>query len=431
LALSTQYLILKNCKKEAMRFSIPLLFLFLIACSTEDKVGPVQATTFVRYFNGGGSDDAQALLQTSDGGYIILANTGIKPSELVDTHFKIKLIKTDAFGNQLWQKFFPEFGNDTNPAGSKLSYKGNGIEILKDGGYVIAGEDIQNGVSQLMIMTVDSEGSNPAYKTIKSATPMSGVAVAANSNGDFLALGSIPSASELKNMVLCKFSKSSLDSSWLGTYGAGSVTLANKLFLDSRDNAYWGGTVQRENTNSAIRFVKIVTDPSNLGGIDFDLPLSKPGITETGNDFCSYGAGFAIIGTTNEKKSGGTGDLDILFKRISENGTELSSESFPIEGQDQNEVGNSICTTRDGGLLLLSTIDSQGELGRGDKDFYLIKIDPFGELAWSQAYGSKFEDVGVSVIPASDGGYVILGTTTLSRVKTVTLMKVDKNGKIE
>ncbi len=411
-----------------MRFLIPvLLILFIVSCATEDKVGPAQASTFVRYFNGGGNDEAKAILQTSDGGYIILANTAIKPSELIDAHYKIKLIKTDAFGNQEWLKFYPEFSNDDNTPTSKKSFRGNGIASLaNDGGYVITGDDTQNGSAQLLIMIIDKDGGTPIYKTIKSTLPINGLAVSTNSDGDFLALGSISGAADSKNMVLSKFKKGTLDSTWLGTYGAGTVSLANKLFLDSKNNAFWGGTIQKDNSTSAIRFVKIVTDLSNQGGIDFDLPLSDPGTTETGNDFCRYGAGFAIIGTTNK-----TGDLDILFKRIHENGTILSSQSFPIEGQQQNEIGNAICSTNDGGLLLLGTIDSQGELGRGDKDFYLIKIDAFGTVAWKQVYGSKFEDNGVSVLQASDGGYIILGTTTLSRVKTITLMKVDRNGQME
>lgn len=422
-----------------MRFCLYLFCLaLLVSCASEEKAGPAAASTFLRYFNGGNNDEARAIIQTEDQGFIILANTAIKPSELIEAHYKIKLIKTDAYGNQQWQKFYPAYGEDDNTQGnSKLSYKGNGIQILSNGGYVITGEDIQNNSSQLMIMTVDSEGNTPHYKTIKSTLSMSGTAVTTDSNGNFLALGAISNSTNVKNMVLCKFRKTSLDSIWTGTYGAGTViNLASKLYLDAGDNAFWGGTIRKDNTTNAIRFIKIITADGNEGGIDFDLPLSKPGITETGNDICRFGNGFAIIGTTNEKRGGALGDFDILFKRVSADGIELSSKSFPVtnqnqEDQGQNETGNALCTTRDGGMLLLGTIDTQGTLGRGDKDFYLIKTDAFGTVEWTQSYGSKFEDIGVSVIRTNDGGYVVLGTTTLSRVKTITLLKVNGTGNLE
>lgn len=398
------------------------LFFFLLACKTEDKVGPVNASTFVRYFNGGNNDEAQQVLQTSDGGFIILANT----QDLATSAYKIKLIKTDGSGNQLWQQLYPAYGAD-----NEKSYKGNNLITLSDGGYVIVGQDIQNTSPKMMILRVDSNGGLTKQTTLNSQISVIGTGVSMDADGYLWAIGSIQNATSTKNMLFAKFDKSSMDSLWSYEYGAGTSTLAPRLFLSAQKDAYWGGTIQKDNSNSSIRFVKVQTNSSNTGGIDYDLPLSKPQYTETGNDFCRYGSGFAIIGTTNKKETG-TGDIDILFKRIAEDGSELSSKSFPIEGQQQNETGNSICSTLDGGLLLLGTIDTQGEnLGRGDKDYYLIKINAFGEVEWTRDYGSKFEDKGVNVIQSSDGGYVILGTSSIGRVKTVMLMKTNKNGDIE
>jgi hypothetical protein len=418
-----------------MKRFLPVIFILILACATEEKVGPIQANTFVRYFNGGSSDEAQSVIQTADNGFLILANTAIKFSEQSIPHYKIKLIKTDEFGNQVWQQFYPPFNTADAPNndilnGEKISRRGHGL-ISIDGGYVIAGEDIQNGSPQLMVMKIDLEGNNPKLKIIKTPSSVSGVSIAINSNGNLLALGSVTNSVDEKNMGLVEFNKSSLDSVWSTFYGAGQVTLANRLFLDGSNNAFWGGTVKKDNSNSSIRFIKIVTGATNPGGIDFDLPLSAPEVTETGNDFCKYGAGFAVVGSTN-KKTTGTGDLDIVFKRISANGTELSSQSFPLAG-DANETGNSLFTTRDGGLVLLGTVESDvnNNFGRGDKDYYLIKIDAFGTTSWTQVYGSKFEDTGVNVIQSNDGGYIVLGTTALGRVKTIMLMKTDKNGKIE
>jgi hypothetical protein len=432
-----------------MKRLLPIAFLLILACATEEKVGPSQAATFVRYFNGGSNDEAQAVIQTADNGFLILANTAIKASELVGAHYKIKLIKTDEFGNQLWQKFYPEFGQDVDNTVAaqpkRLSRKGHAI-ISVDGGYVIAGEDIQNGgtLSQLMIMSIDSEGNSPIMKVIKpkkgdgTYLSISGLGIAKNSSGNYLVLGSISNSSDEINMGLVEFKPTgtTLDSIWSAGYGAGEVTLANRLFLDGANSAFWGGTVYKDNSTAAIRFVKIETGPSNPGGILGDLPVSQPGFIESGNDFCRYGAGFAVIGSTNKKTTtGDAGDFDILFKRISANGTELSSQSFIVGNTDGdfklNETGRAICATRDGGLLLLGTVESNSVFGRGDKDYYLIKIDAFGETLWTKDYGSKFEDIGVNVTQSNDGGYIVLGTTSLGRVKTIMLMKTDKNGNIE
>ena len=84
-----------------------LLFILLLVggCAKESTVGPAKSSTFVRYFNGGNSDEAQALLEATDGGLILLANTTITGD--AGSYSRIKLIKTDAYGNQIWQKFYP------------------------------------------------------------------------------------------------------------------------------------------------------------------------------------------------------------------------------------------------------------------------------------------------------------------------------------
>jgi len=403
-----------------MKRLLPFLLL-LTGCVTENNVEPAKAPTFVRYFNGGFSDNAQQVSQTPDGGFIVLATTEIKTSELANPHYKIKLIKTDAYGNQTWQKLFPEFGVNE-------SLKAHSLLLLSDGSFLISGDDLTSGQSRMTVLKVSETGEQQKRVTLKYELPVSGVATALNPDGTYLSLGSIQNSTRNKNMLLVRFGEDKLDSIWANTYGAGEATIAPRLFMDSQSKAFFGGTVVKDNALSSIRFVKVIADISNLGGIDFDLPLSDPLYTETGDDFCRYGSGFAVIGSTNKTP---TGDVDILFKRIAADGQELSSQSFPIGGQQLNETGNSICATRDGGLLLLGTIDTQGDIGRGDKDFYLIKINAFGEVEWKQDFGSKFEDLGVNVIAASDGGYVVLGNTSLGRVKTLTLIKTNKNGKIE
>jgi hypothetical protein len=65
-------------------------------------------------------------------------------------------------------------------------------------------------------------------------------------------------------------------------------------------------------------------------------------------------------------------------------------------------------------------------------DYCLIKVDAFGKPTpiWTRVLGGRFDDAGKSIITTADGGHVVLGTTNLANVKTILLMKVDKEGKI-
>jgi len=410
-----------------------VLFLMVIAmaCSKESSVGPAQSSTFVRYFNGTNNDQAQALLETSDKqGLVILAtstvNTGATP------YSKIKLILTDQFGNQKKQALYPSFANDNN---GSVSWVGRGIAATASG-YVIVGDDIQSdGTSKLFLLTVNSELDEIESETMtlplvngNPAKQRKGYGVAVNAAGNFMVLASIPD-SIADNMMLGEFSQTSLKNIWMQKYGGGDITqLPNKLFVNSQGASYWAATTGTKNaagtelSDTFVRYLKVIP---NRQLTEFALPLGVAQANESTNDITPYGNGFAIVGSSLGK---------IVLKRVTEGGTELFSQTYPFtDDPTKTLTGNSVCVAQDGGLVMLATLDNLS------KDYCLIKIDAFGSVdatgnttpTWTKVYGGRFEDIGASIITTSDGGHVVLGTTTLANVKTVLLMKTDKDGQIQ
>ncbi|MFO0507718.1 MAG: hypothetical protein ACK5YS_02485 [bacterium] len=400
------------------------LFVFFLlvlwGCSKESAVDSAKSSTFVRYFNGSFEDEAQALLETADKGLVILANTNF------DSKKRVNLIKTDEFGNLIWQKFYPE----TEIANT--SYSGYSISLTPSGGYVIVGEKIQGTAPSLLIITTDADGNSPVENTM-TLSNRKGLGVAVNSTGNFLVVSSISSQPSF-NIVLSEFSKTSLNPIWSRTYGAGALnpgnSLPNKLFVDAQDVAYWGGTVIKTNQKSSMRFIKT---PPNSPNVLFDLTLGKPTDTEFSGDMIRYGNNFAFIGTSQ------TGTDSITVRRVTESGIQIFSRGYLIKQEDSKELltgeirGNSLTVAQDGGLVLLGTIGigPRGTVST-NTNYCLIKIDGFGNATpvWTKIIGGRFNDSGKSIITTSDGGHVILGTTTLANVNSLLLMKVDKDGNI-
>ncbi|MCA4895726.1 MAG: hypothetical protein ING84_12045 [Cytophagales bacterium] len=400
------------------------LFVFFLlvlwGCSKESAVDSAKSSTFVRYFNGSFEDEAQALLETADKGLVILANTNF------DSKKRVNLIKTDEFGNLIWQKFYPE----TEIANT--SYSGYSISLTPSGGYVIVGEKIQGTAPSLLIITTDADGNSPVENTM-TLSNRKGLGVAVNSTGNFLVVSSISSQPSF-NIVLSEFSKTSLNPIWSRTYGAGALnpgnSLPNKLFVDAQDVAYWGGTVIKTNQKSSMRFIKT---PPNSPNVLFDLTLGKPTDTEFSGDMIRYGNNFAFIGTSQ------TGTDSITVRRVTESGIQIFSRGYLIKQEDSKELltgeirGNSLTVAQDGGLVLLGTIGigPRGTVST-NTNYCLIKIDGFGNATpvWTKIIGGRFNDSGKSIITTSDGGHVILGTTSLANVNSLLLMKVDKDGNI-
>ncbi len=400
-------------------------FALLSSCLTEKNADPGKPLTFVRYFNGGNNDFAQVAEETSDKGIIILGTTEIFDDAKGLTSYKIKLIKTDEYGNLQWQKVYPDFSNNTQ------NLRARSLLQLTTGGFIVIGESVlTNGKSEMYILVLKPDGTqDPAipsktidFSTIVSSTlSIQGQAIQLNSDGNYLVLGAIQD--ETDNMLLAELDKTSLSVNWVKKYGAGTSALSNKLFLDASNNVFWSGTVTRSSAD--VRLVK--TAQNSLNTV-FDLPIGAPNFQEEGNDICRYGFGFAVVGTTNEIDGV---NQDILFKVLAEDGSVLFNKPFTIGATD---IGNSITTAR-GGLIILGSSDAVPEEsgGRGEEDYYLIKVDAFGNEVWPapRVFGSKNRDTGASVRQMSDGSLLVLGTTVFGGVRTIMLMKADSEGNIE
>jgi hypothetical protein len=414
------------------KFLLVAPILICISCLTEDGADLGKGSTFVRYYNGGLDDQAQAFEETPDKGFIILATTQITNSNVTVQRSKIKLIKTDRYGNVEWQTLYPAFDDDDNTS----YYKGRGLLVEKNGddevtGFTIVGDSIDKdtGVPYLYVMRTNASGEFTSGKSFvkdehdASLQQVEGQSIVKNSNGDYLLLGSRSDATE--DMLLANISKDDLSLSWSREYGeGGSSVFVTGLMTGDNDDIFWGGTVKRNDDPTAIRFIKTVPE-SELAQFNLDYGLPEFNEETGGICYSSFGSRFYFVGTTDEN-----GSKDILIKKVTKNGIELLFEDGNnrkiIGDEDSPEEGNAVCTTTDGGLLLIGTTGLDEE-----RDYYLIKLNFQGETTWSKVFGSKKADKGVSVKQIKDGSYVILGATTLGGLNSIMLMKTDSKGNIE
>lgn len=136
---------------------------------------------------------------------------------------------------------------------------------------------------------------------------------------------------------------------------------------------------------------------------------------------------------------GNNGNEDVWVLKLTPDGVVEWTKTY---GGSSNERAESIEMTTDGGYILAGYSDSQdGDVGsnHGDFDYWLVKIDPDGNLLWENNFGGSFSDWGFDVKQTPDGGYLMAGSTFSDNGDVSSnngfydywLVKTDANGNME
>nr|QNO50754.1 hypothetical protein HAICDJOK_00014 [Methanosarcinales archaeon ANME-1 ERB6] len=139
-----------------------------------DSNGSIQ---WEKTFGGTGWDQAKAVRQTTDGGFIIAGLTGPNGIDLAN----VWLVKTDFNGNKRWEKTFG--GNSWDTAES--------VRQTSDGGYILAGCTLSYGAggSDFWLVKTDSSGNKQWDKTFGGTDEDYAYSVQQTTDGGFILAG--------------------------------------------------------------------------------------------------------------------------------------------------------------------------------------------------------------------------------------------------
>jgi hypothetical protein len=131
--------------------------------------------------------------------------------------------------------------------------------------------------------------------------------------------------------------------------------------------------------------------------------------------------GYIITGWT---ESFGAGGSDVWLVKTNSSGDKVWDKTFGGTGSD---FGHAVEQASDGGYVIVGSTQSYGA---GGSDLWLIKTDASGCKVWDRTFGGAASDYGAAVQKTSDGGYVLLGTTVSygEGNEDVWLVKTDESG---
>lgn len=123
--------------------------------------------------------------------------------------------------------------------------------------------------------------------------------------------------------------------------------------------------------------------------------------------------GYAVLGFTQSNDEDITDKLDESFDYwVLKFDAQDQMQWQKTYGGSADDRGGDIIQTQDGGYALLGYSFSSNEDvtdNAGLQDYWLVKLDPNGNISWQKSFGYQGADSGISVIQTNDQGYLISG----------------------
>ena len=123
--------------------------------------------------------------------------------------------------------------------------------------------------------------------------------------------------------------------------------------------------------------------------------------------------GYLVAGFTQSSDGDITNKLndsfDFLLLKFDANNNLQWQNTF---GGSDDDRASDVVESSDGGFVVLGaskSIDGDVSENNGQQDYWLTKIDAFGNLLWQKTYGFSGADSGTSLIATNDGGYLLTG----------------------
>lgn len=162
---------------------------------------------------------------------------------------------------------------------------------------------------------------------------------------------------------------------------------------------------------------------NNKGKIEWQKTYGGAGANAVYSIQQTSDSGYIVAGFTN---CFGAGGKDFWVIKLNSDGLIAWQKAY---GGISDEIANSIIQTIDGGYIVTGWTMS---FGAGKTDFWVLKLNSNGSIAWQKTYGGAEGEWTRTIIETKDGCYLVSGLTTSFGVSNgdIWIVKLNNDGTI-
>jgi tetratricopeptide (TPR) repeat protein len=333
-------------------------------------------------------DHADQLLQagkTSDAAAVLKQTLSIDPenASLLD-----KLAVCSVAPGTTFQRLY----------GGKSYDEGRKMLQLNDGSILVAGRvSTTSSNTDIGLLKLDRDGNKVWLKHFGEEETEEANDMILTADGHVLIVGHSDSYSGspgIKDMWAVKVSAEG-DMIWQKNYGTNITIDEARTVVPAHDGGYL--LVGNSFVNGSLNIMAIKIDEQ--GEKQWEKIYGGDN-SEEGNAVVKTEDGYTILGNTESK---GKGRWDIWLLHIDKQGKEIWDVTF---GGGDNETGNALVRTADGGYMIAGSTYSFAE---ASQDMWLIKTDAQGRKQWANVYGGLAAEEAFGLVQTRDGNFVAVG----------------------
>lgn len=395
-----------------------LFFVGLVACDTATNVEPTADKYFLKYYGQTGDQEGVDVKETADGGFIIGGNSVPTFGGTSD----YLLIKTDAEGNQEWQKTY-DFGGDDRM--TKV--------LVESGGYLIAGTSAINGSNKIKLLRVELDGVKQSDYTYDSTNVYSYKCndISVTSLGEFFVVGTYEGTVN-------------------GKLGGNSVQIALNNDLTERDHKENGKGVSGGN----LVFVKGIEVTNNFANGSTEPNFLVFGYSQSGTQvnlelyqsdqffgelFWGITPSYSVLDSkivdVTSTNNGGymtllSTDTGIILNEVRESAETkryfYTSPSLVNLGSEV--VGIGITKLLNDNYVISANVN---ELNSDQTSSSVFETNAVGTITWDKLFGTSSSFTSGNSCVLADGSIVYTGNAGLESETKVFLIKMKSNGEMK
>ncbi len=386
---------------KRIQFHIAIIFILLGGISQAQN-------TFEISYSTGRNDQARAVVQAFDSGYVVVGNT-----ENYDGNTDAYLMKTDNKGAFLWGKRIGGLGNDG----------GEDLIQLPDSGFAIVGYTYINSSYDVFFIRTDKDGDTLFTKHFGGADWDLGYSLQPTSDNGFILAGESHENGNSKGYLI-KLNASG-ETIWTKKYGGNALDKFEDIIISYNDDYIIAGETSSFGNGRQAYIVR--TDTS--GGIIWERNFGNPGV--------NFAKSVTELSTGDIIFAGGTNtipspDIDNWGVKINVTGNFIEEHivfdytpSTPIvENDDWNQF---VITQKDSVIFGGKRSYDNSEDGNIYLYRYTQTIDFPGKISDFQKFMAVGEDIAYDAKVTYDQGvvYVCTGEFMDSSPASIYLMKMD------